>query len=330
MSFAEILGQDDAIWMLKQALRQDRLPSAWMFSGPQHVGKFKTALALSQLLNCKQGDENACGHCDTCMQIENRSFSNFMVVAPDSEISPIRIKQIHETLRWMQLRPQKGEHRVLILDHAERMNRESANAFLKTLEEPPPQTLIILLVEYPQQLPETLISRCQRIRFKFLQTETIQTILRQQTPLSEAHIRFLATYSMGQVIAQEAEQVEHLQSVHQTMTQMLAQLSPVRMEETLSVMNEWSRSKSETWRLALDFLETWFRDILWIHHGLPSEHLLHQDHLKELHQCEQRYSRDTLLELYHLILKIRASIELNANKALALEAFWIHLKHARS
>ncbi|MGA0404603.1 MAG: ATP-binding protein [bacterium] len=154
MPLAQIRGQEASIDLISRTLQSKRLPSAWLFSGPPSVGKRLTAQLIAQALNCKtyQGLD-ACGQCDPCRQIEVGNFADVALIEPSGQ--NIRMEQIQEALRWMQYRPERGHYRVLILDEADRMNRESANAFLKTLEEPPPQTTIILLTTSPMLLLDT-------------------------------------------------------------------------------------------------------------------------------------------------------------------------------
>ena len=169
MSLQQILGQEKAIRLIRKAISHERIPHAWLFSGMAHIGKYKTALALAQTLNCLENGDDACGHCDFCRQIEHEHFPDFRVVRPEGK--NIRIAQVRDALDWLHLRPDRAKYRVLIFEDADQFNRESANAFLKTLEEPPPDTLIILINLNPQNLLETIVSRCQHIRFRPLSRE---------------------------------------------------------------------------------------------------------------------------------------------------------------
>ena len=152
MSLQQILGQEKAIHLIRKAISHERIPHAWLFSGMAHIGKYKTALALAQTLNCLENGDDACGHCDFCRQIEHEHFPDFRVVRPEGK--NIRIAQVRDALDWLHLRPDRAKFRVLIFEDADQFNRESANAFLKTLEEPPPNTLIILINLNPQNLLE--------------------------------------------------------------------------------------------------------------------------------------------------------------------------------
>ncbi|MDP7630767.1 MAG: hypothetical protein QGF03_09375, partial [SAR324 cluster bacterium] len=112
MPFSEILGQGLALKALHHAQQSGRLPHAWLFTGPPHVGKSKTAKALAQWLNCECGNgEDACGQCPTCWQIAEHNYPDCMVLEPDGK--NIRIAQVHQALRWLQLRADRAKVRVL-------------------------------------------------------------------------------------------------------------------------------------------------------------------------------------------------------------------------
>ncbi len=145
MPFRDIYGQEKAIELLNQAVHRERMPHAWLFTGQANIGKFKTAVALAQKLNCRKNGEDACGECDFCLQIAEQNFLDYQVLIPDGKF--IKIDQIRKSLNWLHLHPDQAKKRVMILDGAQHLGREAANAFLKTLEEPAPHTLLILIAE---------------------------------------------------------------------------------------------------------------------------------------------------------------------------------------
>ena len=228
MSLQQILGQEKAIRLIRKAISHERIPHAWLFSGMAHIGKYKTALALSQTLNCLENGDDACVHCDFCRQIEYEHFPDFRVVRPEGK--NIRIAQVRDALDWLHLRPDRAKYRVLIFEDADQFNRESANAFLKTLEEPPPDTLIILINLNPQNLLETIVSRCQHIRFHPLSREMVLEILRAETELSEDQFELLVSFGAGGVRSDLALQVELMQNIQDSVIGSLMDLSAQCME----------------------------------------------------------------------------------------------------
>lgn len=325
MAFSEILGQTSALDALKKTIHHQRLPSAYLFAGPHNTGKCKTILALAQVLNCEKGGEDACLQCDVCLQVAHGTFPDFSLVQPDGQF--VKIDQIKEALKWLHLRSASGNHRILGIIEAERMNKESANAFLKMLEEPPPQTLIILLAEHPHQLLETLVSRCQLIRFQPLKKAHVQHIMQGYSELTPAHIEFLSQFSLGRVRPDWIEKVELLQTMRDWVIQNLTKLSPQTLHAVFQEMEKWSSSKTGDWGYMLDFLEYWLRDLQWLASHLPQAELFNQDRLPQLQTCLQQIQPSQVQAAYEQVLETRERIQMNANPALALETLWIYFKN---
>ena len=326
MPLAQIRGQAASIDLISRALQSNRLPSAWLFVGPPSVGKRLTALLIAQTLNCRtyQGID-ACGQCDPCRQIEVGNFADVELIEPSGQ--NIRMEQIQEALRWMQYRPERGHYRVLILDEADRMNRESANAFLKTLEEPPPQTTIILLTTSPMLLLETILSRCQQIRFQPLSQMILKDLLAEKTELANDDRNWLAKQGMGSVRLDLVKDVQDLRELQSQWGHWIQRIGATEMIEILPRCQEWSSAKNPTWERLLDWLETWLRDLAWLLHELPEIELLNQDQLPTLRKCLQHYNSESVLVLYEAVLEARHNIARNANKTLQLEGLWLRLKH---
>lgn len=325
MAFHEVFGQTSAITFLQKTLHNQRLPSAYLFVGPHHIGKQKTALALAQVINCEKKGADACLNCSPCRQIENQGYPDFSILEPDGQF--IKISQIKEAVQWIQIRPSAGSLRVLVIDRAEQMNKESANAFLKTLEEPPPQTLIILLAEQTQQLLETIVSRCQIIRFQFLKKELIQQILLEQPGLSEADITFLSNYALGQIRPDWIENIEILQPLRDKVQTLFLSLSSENMNQVFEAVDEIGGNKEGKWGYMLDFLEYWLRDLEWLHLGLDQDQCISYDQGELLQQGLQKIYPERIGEAYQNVLQTRERISFNARIPLALDALWIELKN---
>ncbi|MBS1256325.1 MAG: DNA polymerase III subunit tau [Deltaproteobacteria bacterium] len=329
MPLQDILGQEHAIDLLNQAIHRDRMPHAWLFTGQSNIGKFKTAVALAQKLNCRKSGEDACGECDFCLQIAEQNFPDFLVLEPEGKY--IKIDQVRKSLNWLHLHPDQAKKRVLILDGAEHLGREAANAFLKTLEEPAPNTLIILIAESTQQLLETIVSRCQQIRFRPLSMETSEHILRQHTDLSQQQIQLLCEFGMGSVRGNLIANLEIMQNVQKKAIGWLTTFTSETREDLLRTCEKWGKSKNEEWRFLLDFFETWFRDLTWVLHDLPEDQIVNRNgisantRISELKQCGKYFTLQQIFEIFRNISDSRTAIELNANKSLAIESLCLHI-----
>jgi len=168
-------GQELAIGLLQSALEQDRLAQSYLFFGPEGVGKKLTALALAMAVQCQEGFGIGCGVCDSCQKLLRGSHGDWHFIEPSGNF--IRIDQIRELQSVMWLRPFTGRRRIAVLDPAERMNEPAANALLKLLEEPPGDSLVILISTTPTQLLPTIRSRCHPVRFTTLSHHELSKVL---------------------------------------------------------------------------------------------------------------------------------------------------------
>ncbi|MBW1674589.1 MAG: DNA polymerase III subunit delta', partial [Deltaproteobacteria bacterium] len=173
-SFKEIIGQDKAITFLKRIIAGDTIAPAYLFTGIQGIGKTTTAMAFALLINCMDPvDGNGCKRCSSCKKIIDGNHPDLIIIEPDKDKKGIGINQIREINRHLAFSPALERYRIIIVDPAEKMTDEAANAFLKALEEPPPHNIFILNVRDPGELLPTIISRCQKVPFKPLPTEAV-------------------------------------------------------------------------------------------------------------------------------------------------------------
>jgi DNA polymerase-3 subunit delta' len=155
-------------WLqLVRRVTEKRLPHAMLFCGIEGLGKYEIAFEFSRALLCDQPDDNyiACGRCRSCTQFAASTHPDFHLVAPDEDGKPVKVDQIRELIQQFELVSHHGGYRVAIINPADAMNLAAANSLLKSLEEPPENTLIILVSANVPALPATILSRCQRINF---------------------------------------------------------------------------------------------------------------------------------------------------------------------
>jgi DNA polymerase-3 subunit delta' len=210
MVWQGIVGHDQVVERFRRALRRGRLATSFLFVGPEGVGRRTFALKLAQSLLCQDHPEAAldpCGRCTACVQVEARTHPDLSIVCrpPDRAVIPLRLligedeHRMHEGLcHDLSLKPFMGRRKVAIIDDADHLNPEGANCLLKTLEEPPPRSVLILIgTSSARQLP-TIRSRCQLVRFQPLPPELIAQLLAATGLVAdEAQARRLAQQSGG-------------------------------------------------------------------------------------------------------------------------------------
>ena len=175
MAFHDIIGQDKAINILVRTMQRGRIASSYLFAGEPGIGKKCTAVTLAKALNCLTSPGDACDECPSCRKIDSGIHPDFLLISPES--GQIRVEEIRAIDEMLSLKAFEGRYKVVIVDDADTMNQYAANAFLKTLEEPPEESLIILVSSNPGRLPDTIRSRCSRINFTPLSSAACEKVL---------------------------------------------------------------------------------------------------------------------------------------------------------
>jgi len=184
--WSDLVGHERVVSMLRRALAEDRLHHALLLHGPVGVGKATLARLFTQALLCvAPGQDGPCGACGACRRVTGEVHPDLSVVRLEESTSTGRlrqeivIEQIRDLSRFLQFRPLEGARRIAIVDPADRMNPAAANAFLKTLEEPPSSSLILLITSMPASLLPTIRSRCQPVPLGRLPREAVEEALRR-------------------------------------------------------------------------------------------------------------------------------------------------------
>ena len=212
MSWHGIEGHDQIVELFRRAIERGRLASSFLFAGPAGIGKRSFAVKLAQAMLCQQRPEEAldpCETCQSCTMVLAGTHPDLDIVAKPADKAEIPVALFigdHEHRRQeglchnIALKPFMGGRKIALIDDADLLNEEGANCLLKTLEEPPPQSLLILIGTSPAKQLPTIRSRCQLVRFQPLAIETVaELLLRQGLAPDAAQARRLAQHSEGSV-----------------------------------------------------------------------------------------------------------------------------------
>jgi DNA polymerase-3 subunit delta' len=174
MRLCDLVGQDHAAALLLRAVAAGRVPHAYLFDGPAGVGKRCAAIGLGLALVCPVAPGQGCGTCEVCHRVLGGNHPDVRTIVPAT--NQILIEQAQEIVTLAASRPHEAPARVVVLEEADRLNANSANCLLKTLEEPFPGTHLVLVTAAPDRLLPTIRSRTQRVRFIPLPAAALQTI----------------------------------------------------------------------------------------------------------------------------------------------------------
>jgi len=173
--FEDVVGQEHITATLMNAIKTNRIAHAYIFTGPRGVGKTTTARILAKALNCENPhDAEPCNECAMCKTINDSQTMDIIEIDGASNRGIDEIRTLRESVKYA---PTRGKYKIYIIDEVHMLTKESFNAFLKTLEEPPAHTIFVFATTDIHKVPLTIISRCQRFDFRRIQLDTIKKTL---------------------------------------------------------------------------------------------------------------------------------------------------------
>ncbi len=197
MPFTDILAQDHIIDLFKKAIVTDHLSHAFIFNGQNGVGKALFAKEVAKALNCVNNKIDSCNSCRNCIRIEKQSHPDVSWIGIIENSKFIKIEDIRNLQNSVKLSPLESDYKIFIINEADRMNEEASNCLLKTLEEPSPNTLIILITNSLGLIKETIRSRCQIIRFHSIPANIIANKLTAKSDADENKIGWVSRFCNG-------------------------------------------------------------------------------------------------------------------------------------
>jgi DNA polymerase-3 subunit delta' len=212
MTWHGIIGHDKVVEQFRRALGRGRLASSFLFAGPPGIGKRSFAIKFAQALLCENNPEESldpCERCPACIQVIAGTHPDFQLLSKpdDKSFIPLELligdkehRRREGLCHHIALKPYMGGRKIAVIDDADYLNAEGANALLKTLEEPPPQSVLILIGASPAKQLPTIRSRCQLIRFQPLDADAVAQLLSAQGIVADAaEARRLAQLSEGSI-----------------------------------------------------------------------------------------------------------------------------------
>lgn len=213
--FEKIIAQDKAKKILSEQIKNNKIPHAYIFMGEEGTGKMMTAIEFAKILNCQINDytkteSGSCGHCLACEHIDKGSFSDLNIInfekqdeIADKETEKGKTRLGIKIIRYMQdrvyLKATEGKWKFFIIEPAEKMTDDAFNCLLKTLEEPPENTIIILIAKHKETIPVTILSRVQTVFFQPLSVDNISNYLQEVHSLSSDNALKIASMAEGSI-----------------------------------------------------------------------------------------------------------------------------------
>jgi DNA polymerase-3 subunit delta' len=325
MSFKSLLGNEHNKDLLQRALKGGRLPNALILAGPEGVGKRRFALTLAKAINCERLKDDSCDQCGSCHRIDKSECIDVKVVEPDGAF--IKIAQIRELAADAYARPMEGRKRVFILDPADKMNLQSMNGLLKTLEEPAETSLIILITAQPDALLSTIRSRSQIIRFAPLSTDQVEQYLKDNFKRPAADTRLLSKISGGRLGNATTIDLSVYRERRQEMLDVLEMLTRSRNTVKLIKFAEaLGRREREDYENGLDILCSLLRDVTILIADKASDQIANEDIRKQLQGYADALDVATIGQWFDSIEEVRRNLRVNINRPVSTESLFLSME----
>jgi DNA polymerase-3 subunit delta' len=313
--FASVLGHDRVKDLLARGLKRRRLPPALLFSGPEGIGKRALALAVARALVCEHGEGDACEGCAPCRRASRGLHPDVFLVEPVT--AAIKIEQVREAAREILGRPFEAPARGFVIDDAHAMTEQASNALLKSLEEPPPTSHVILVTASPQALLPTIRSRCQQLRFSPLPAAQVEAHLRERQGLSPEEARLRAVLSGGSLGTALAFETEGYRSLRDELLSLLESLRGGGTAERLDAAERLAQHDDP--QQALTVLRSLLRDLVALRAGTARDRLLNADVAERLEAMARGPLGERAPVMAELAGETRMALRGNANVALSMD-----------
>ncbi len=322
MRFQEIIGHERPIKILRGALKGQSLAHAYLFQGEEGIGKRQVAFALAMAANCPEAkssnEPEGCGQCHSCQSFTAKTHPDLILISPEG--ASIKIDQIRVLNQKISIKPLSAQYRFVIIDHVESLNQEAANALLKGLEEPPPQTLFILIASRTQALLATVLSRCQRIRFDSLTRAQNISLLKKKFPNASIDLDRMGAATLGRLGATLEVEPQDFERQWQRFGQVF------QSGAFMDLAKDFAQDRQSTER-ALQWMGLWLSHLLAVKLGQKDSTM---EDFKASQQMASSLKLEDILALGRLTQWIWTALNRNINKQLALETLFIQVQSAQT
>jgi DNA polymerase III subunit delta' len=318
-----IVGHEKILSLLERTVISGLPAHAYLFTGPDGIGKRLVAEQFARWLNCPDLGHDERTACSVCRRIRQGNHPDVILEKPDK--GRIRIDRIRTIQSFFVYAPVEGRFRVCVIDDAHTMNRPAQNALLKTLEEPPAGRILILVTSTPFLLLPTVRSRCRRIRFGALPTGVLATLLQGKgIPAERASV--LAAMSAGSVSRATHMNASDFFELREKMISALTDPGARSMPGLLDLSMELSKDKRSAVE-ALEMALTLLRDLMLTAVSPNASGVIHGDFLDRMNAAAQHLSADRILSLYEDVVRASELIEseINVNRNLVMDVLLLRI-----
>jgi DNA polymerase-3 subunit delta' len=319
-----VYGHDWAVEHLRKGLAHSRIRHAYLITGPESVGKETLARAFAQTLNCTNPDEAArpCGECRSCKLIASGNHPDLLFSELDANTGALKIEEIRSVSQRLSLKPYEARYRIAILRDFDHARGQAQDALLKTLEEPPPQALLILLAPAAEVLLPTITSRSQMIPLRPIAADVVAAILIEHKGASPEQADLLAGLCGGRVgwAIRALEDPELLEQRERALS-LLENLLDVTRAKRFDLADDLSKDKLGLYPL-LELWQSYWRDVVLMCQNAPVQPA-NRDRRDQIERLSARLTPEEALGALEATRTMLRNLSMNLNLRLALEVMFL-------
>lgn len=322
MDFNEIIGHERQIQILRKSINENKVSHSYLFEGKEGLGKRVLAQAFSKALLCTGQGEKPCNVCSSCLKFDTDNHPDFRMLSASKGL--ISKKNVEELIQSVSILPFESQRKVYIIDEASAIIPSSQNTLLKTLEEPPEYIVIIIITSNVNKILETIISRCQNIKFNSIDNRKIVKMLEKDYDLSGERANLLANFANGSIkkAIDLAETDEFLQ-IREEIINIINEIINGNKIKVFAASDLLNKNKNNVEEI-LDIIIYWFRDLLLYKELGQSRLIINRD---KINMLSQQSSLDTrqINDIIYNIEKTKSNLKRNINFNLSIETMLLNI-----
>ncbi len=315
MLFSQVAGQEEIKASLIKSINNNQISHCYIFEGPKGMGKYELALIFAQSLLCEKFISNPCNECLSCVKMNSENHPDLHVI--NHEEDTIKREEIDALIESIYKKPYESERKIYIIKSAHEMTVQAANTFLKTLEEPPGDSLVILLTTNINLLLPTIVSRCQTIKFRNVSRETIKSYLKENCSAADEDAAIAAEYSGG-ILNKAVNIIKGNDDILNKRAEIINLFDKIinSDSEIIYELENYFEDNKDNIDIFIENSMIWIRDIMFVQNNMD-ELMINKDfnRLAKIHG--QSMKRDS--NLMELMQKTSDNIKSNVNYKLAID-----------
>lgn len=324
--FHDILGHEQIIAHLQNAIEEDKVSHAYIFNGPEASGKMMLAEAFAMALQCEGEGKRPCLECRSCRQAADHNQPDIIYVSHEKP-NTIGVDDIRTQINNdIDIKPYSSRYKVYIVDEAQKMNQQAQNALLKTIEEPPAYAIILLLTANADSFLQTILSRCITLNLKAVKEDKIKEYLMKHYQIPDYQADICAAFSQGNVgKAIQLASSEEFGELKASVLQLMKRLEDIDLYEMTGAVKQIAEYKLSV-NDYFDLMMIWFRDVLYLKATNDVDGLIFKDEVYDIKKQAAKRSYQGIETILEALEKAKIRLNANVNFDLVIELLLLTIK----